>query len=216
MGGKGLIYLQSEAIRTQSREITLGRSLREWLGRLSITAGGTSIAAVRDQAERISLCRMTFRIQSGGRTGLVNQNIVDTALFLDNHPEGQGSLFLETAPLRANEAETPTPREFRLEGAEGSPRTCPWFTHRLTQPAVPAQTKAEGRRLCRHRWLRRPNWRTVPAAGPSRRRISFAFLPRPTVRPRPVASLPSSAARVSTPPTSPIGAEPGMQGSSAA
>jgi len=29
------------------------------------------------------------------------------------------------ATLRANEDETPAPREFRLEGAEGSPRTCP-------------------------------------------------------------------------------------------
>jgi hypothetical protein len=94
-----LIYLQSEAIRTQSREITLGRSLRDWLGRLNIAVGGTSIAAVRDQAERISLCRMTFRIQSGGRMGLVNQNIVDTAMFLDNQPEGQSSVFLETARL---------------------------------------------------------------------------------------------------------------------
>jgi hypothetical protein len=31
--------------------------------------------------------------------GLVNQNIVDTAMFLDNQPEGQGSVFLETARL---------------------------------------------------------------------------------------------------------------------
>jgi hypothetical protein len=94
-----LIYLQSEAIRTKSREIELGGSLRAWLVRLGIPQGGKSIAAVREQAERLSLCRLTFRIKSGNSTGLVNQSIVDTALFLDNQVDGQGSLFLEKAKL---------------------------------------------------------------------------------------------------------------------
>jgi hypothetical protein len=94
-----LIYLQTEAIRTQSREIELGRSLRAWLTRLGITVSGPSAAAVRDQAERISRCRLTFQVQKGGATGLVNQNIVDEALFLESADEGQGSLFLNTAKL---------------------------------------------------------------------------------------------------------------------
>lgn len=89
-----LIYLQSEAIRTKSREIELGRSLRAWMGRLGIPWGGESIASVRDQAERISRCRLTFQVTKGRTTGLMNQNIVDTALFLDNPVDGQGSLFL--------------------------------------------------------------------------------------------------------------------------
>lgn len=94
-----LIYLQSEAIRTKSREIELGGSLRAWLQRLGIPQGGNSIAAVRAQAERLSLCRLTFRVQSGNTTGLVNQSIVDTALFLDSQDERQPSLFLEKARL---------------------------------------------------------------------------------------------------------------------
>jgi hypothetical protein len=94
-----LIYLQSEAIRTQSREIELGGSLRAWLTKLGITVSGPSAAAVRDQAERISRCRLTFQVQKGGATGLVNQNIVDEALFLENQDEGQTSLFLNTARL---------------------------------------------------------------------------------------------------------------------
>jgi hypothetical protein len=48
-----LIYLQSEALRTNSREVELGRSLRVWLGRMGIPIGGKSMAEVRDQAERI-------------------------------------------------------------------------------------------------------------------------------------------------------------------
>jgi hypothetical protein len=94
-----LIYLQSEAIRTKSREIELGGSLRAWLSRLGIPQGGKSIAAVREQAERLSLCRLTFRVQSGGTVGLVNQSIVDSALFLDASDERQPSLFLERAKL---------------------------------------------------------------------------------------------------------------------
>jgi len=94
-----LIYLQSEAIRTQSREIELGHSLREWMVKLGISWGGLSITAVRDQANRISRCRMTFEITKGRATGLINQNIVDTALFLDNSEEGQRSFFANNVTL---------------------------------------------------------------------------------------------------------------------
>lgn len=94
-----LIYLQSEAIRTKSREIELGGSLRAWLHRLNIPQGGKSIAAVREQAERLSLCRLTFRVQSEGSVGLLNQSIVDSALFLDGQDKRQPSLFLEKAKL---------------------------------------------------------------------------------------------------------------------
>ena len=55
---------------------------------------------VRDQAERISRCRMTFQIQAGARRGLLNQSILDTAMFLEDDQEGaQGTLLLETARL---------------------------------------------------------------------------------------------------------------------
>jgi hypothetical protein len=96
------LYLQSTAIRTKSREIELGRSLREWLVRMGIPQGGKSQRDVRDQAERISRCRFTFHIQqSGGRVGLVNQNVVDSAMFVPSSGAGeqQGSLFVETARL---------------------------------------------------------------------------------------------------------------------
>jgi hypothetical protein len=56
------------------------------------------MAAVRDQAERISRCRMSFQIKQGNRTGLINQNILDTAMFVDaDGGDLQGSLFVETA-----------------------------------------------------------------------------------------------------------------------
>jgi Plasmid encoded RepA protein len=92
------LYLQSEALKTNSREVELGKTLHAWLRRLDISIGGTSMAAVRDQAERISRCRMSFQIKSGDRTGLVNQNILDTAMFVDDDST-QGSLFIEKAKL---------------------------------------------------------------------------------------------------------------------
>ena len=94
-----LIYLQSEALRTQSREVELGRSLRHWFGRMGINAGGKDIKIVRDQAERISLCKMSFRIFAGKRVGLVQQNIVDTAMFIEDEDARQDGLFAETARL---------------------------------------------------------------------------------------------------------------------
>ena len=94
-----LLYLQSEALRTGSREVELGGSLRAWLTRLGIPVGGKSYNAVRDQAERLARCRLTFHITSGAIAGLVNQTIVDSALFLESNEDTQGVRFVERARL---------------------------------------------------------------------------------------------------------------------
>jgi len=94
-----LLYLQTEALRTGSREVELGRSLRDWLGRIGVSVGGRTGRLVKDQAERISRCRLTFHIQGGKTAGLINQSIVDRALFIEEAHEGQGRLSLETAKL---------------------------------------------------------------------------------------------------------------------
>jgi Plasmid encoded RepA protein len=94
-----LLFLQTEALRTNSREVELGGSLRQWLSRIGASIGGSNARAVRDQAERISRCRLTFHIQGSGKVGLVNQSIVDRALFIDDSNTRQGKLSLETAKL---------------------------------------------------------------------------------------------------------------------
>lgn len=88
-----MLYLQSEALRTGYREVELGRSLRAWLTRLGIAPGGKSIRDVREQAERISRCRLTFHMAARGGTagGLVNQSIVDSALFAEADGEAQAA-----------------------------------------------------------------------------------------------------------------------------
>jgi len=95
-----LIYLQSEALRTSSREIELGKSLRDWLGRMNIPIGGKNLGIVREQTKRISRCRLTFEVRQGNRIGIANQNIMDTAIFLEpTENEDQGTLFAQTARL---------------------------------------------------------------------------------------------------------------------
>jgi len=93
-----LLYLQTEALRLNSREVELGRSMNHWLSRLGVPLGGEGARSVRDQANRLSRCRLTFELHRVGRSGLLNQNIVDSALFL-SPDERQGSLALETARL---------------------------------------------------------------------------------------------------------------------
>ena len=55
-----LLYLQSEAIRTQSREIELGPSFSAWLKRLGIPIGGKTYKAAYEQLMRISACSLRF------------------------------------------------------------------------------------------------------------------------------------------------------------
>jgi hypothetical protein len=94
-----MLYLQSEAMRTESRQVHLGRSMREWLKRMGVPIGGKSMLMIRDQAERISWCRLSFNFSASRGTQVRHRTIVDDALFLDANDSVQASLFLETAKL---------------------------------------------------------------------------------------------------------------------
>jgi len=76
-----------------------GPQLTDWLH--GISPSGKSIAGVREQAERISRCRLTFEVHRGALTGLVNRNIVDTAMFLDRNSRIQASCCTHHAAGRA-------------------------------------------------------------------------------------------------------------------
>lgn len=96
-----LLYLQSEAIKTNSREVELGSSMRQWLERMGIERGGKTYRAFRDQAARISACRLTFAFRKHGREGFLRDSIVDGGLSLfDIAADGrQGRLWKETVLL---------------------------------------------------------------------------------------------------------------------
>lgn len=55
-----LLYLQTQAIRTGSREIELGKSMRSWMERMGLTVGGETTRALKEQASRISACSLKF------------------------------------------------------------------------------------------------------------------------------------------------------------
>ena len=75
-----LIYLQSEALRTNCRTIELGRSMNAWFGRMDKKAGGNSYKLAREQAERIATCRFTFHSERDGVRAIRNQSIVEEGL----------------------------------------------------------------------------------------------------------------------------------------
>jgi len=97
-----LLYLQTQALRTQRREVELGRSMRDWLRRMGIAQGGKSIREVREQATRLSICRLTFFYpHTNGGTGFSSERLVDDGvLFLEHDMDDrQERLFVETVRL---------------------------------------------------------------------------------------------------------------------
>ena len=75
-----LLYLQTEAVRTGSREIELGRSMRSWMERLSLSVGGETARSLREQAARISACSLKFfwegdDARSWARGGIVSAGL---------------------------------------------------------------------------------------------------------------------------------------------
>lgn len=72
-----MIYLQTQAVKQRTREIRLGKSLNAWMRNMGISLGGNSARRVRDQAMRISACRLTFSwMDEEGGQGFERANIV--------------------------------------------------------------------------------------------------------------------------------------------
>lgn len=77
-----LLYLQTEAIRTSSPEVELGRSMHAWLSRMDIPTGGKNYKLVSEQARRISACRLTFLTEIPGAELRQNGAFVQNAITL--------------------------------------------------------------------------------------------------------------------------------------
>src|SRR3954465_6804648 len=101
-----LLFLQSEAIRTRSREIELGRSMRVWLGSMGLSIGGTTYKLVTAQARRISGCTLTFFADRDGtqiksRGGFVKTEITMTNVINDQPTLWQDHVLLDEDFYRA-------------------------------------------------------------------------------------------------------------------
>lgn len=97
-----LLYLQTEAVRTNSPEVELGRSMKTWMGRMSLSTGGKTYQLVAEQARRISACRLTFFTdRSNGVEARHNGAFVQDAISLsgDFRDEDQPSLWQDRVRL---------------------------------------------------------------------------------------------------------------------
>jgi len=95
-----MMYVQSEAHKTRSREVNLGRSMNQWLQRMGVPLGGKSNTTIKDQAERISRCSFTFDGKGVKSGNIARMTIFDRAIFTDSGDiAGQGNLFPQVAML---------------------------------------------------------------------------------------------------------------------
>jgi hypothetical protein len=95
-----LLYLQTQAVRTKSRDVELGASMNAWLGAMGITVGGNTYRLVREQAHRISRCRLTFFRRTQSAEMVTNGAFVrDAILPLNPGPSVQGNLWQESVRL---------------------------------------------------------------------------------------------------------------------
>ncbi len=88
-----LLFLQSEAVKTGSREIELGRSMRVWLGNMGLSIGGTTYKMVAEQAKRISNCHLQFFTSKGEMEVMKHGGFVDGSITLANFDADQPSLW---------------------------------------------------------------------------------------------------------------------------
>jgi hypothetical protein len=75
-----MLYLQTEAVRTRSREVELGRSMNGWLTTMGVNNGGKGYSLVREQSRRLSLCRLTFFATSDEGLQITNGGFVRNAI----------------------------------------------------------------------------------------------------------------------------------------
>jgi len=88
-----LLYLQTRAIQTNSREVELGRSMHDWLDRMGLSVGGQTYRDIREQALRISACNLTFAWDGANGVGFTKDTIVKGGIHLDTGSAQQNSLW---------------------------------------------------------------------------------------------------------------------------
>lgn len=98
-----LLYLQTQAVRTRCPEVELGNSMRDWMGRMGITLGGKQYRDVKDQANRISACHLTFIWHNAKGAKFAKDSIVTGGIQLyENDEDSQPRLWVDTVRLSDN------------------------------------------------------------------------------------------------------------------
>ena len=107
-----MLYLQSEAVRTNSRIVELGSSMSRWMANMGVGTGGGNYAAIREQSRRISACRISVGWQAdeekpasdrSGNPGFQRANIVSSMLFARNGDETNSQSSWESTCMLSTE-----------------------------------------------------------------------------------------------------------------
>lgn len=100
-----LIYLQTSAVRSRSRQIELGRSMRAWMSAMGMeTTGGATYRVVSEQARRIGACRLTFFTTTGGGELRTNGAFVESEFSLAGALRNSDQPMLWQESVTLNEA----------------------------------------------------------------------------------------------------------------
>jgi hypothetical protein len=76
-----LLDWQSEAVRNNSREVHIGRSLSDALRRMQLPHGSEAMRMLQEQTERLAVCTIAFSLENGGRGLYLNQPVVEAASY---------------------------------------------------------------------------------------------------------------------------------------
>jgi len=94
-----LIHLMTQAVRTNCREVTLGRSAKNAMERMGLSYGGESAKAIRDQGARLSACslRWAWEYEKGDATH--RGAIITSSFRLHDEDERQQNLFSDAVVI---------------------------------------------------------------------------------------------------------------------
>jgi hypothetical protein len=91
-----LLYLQTRAMQLKSPEVDLGPSLNAWMTRMRVPLGGKSRLLIKEQANRLAACNLTFYYERDRRRGFERDHIIKGAFsFTDDMLEGSQSRLWE-------------------------------------------------------------------------------------------------------------------------
>ena len=96
-----LLYLQTQAVRTNSPQVALGRSMRDWMERLGLAVGGETARGLREQSARISACTLKFFWdgEENSPRGFKRGAIVDSGLQFTGGDSAQGTFWEDQVVL---------------------------------------------------------------------------------------------------------------------
>jgi len=97
-----LFHLMTQAIRSNSREVTLGRSAKQALERMGLSYGGETGRAVRDQGARLSACTLRWSWENSHGDTNHRGAIITSAFTLHDEDERQGGLFSDAVVIDAD------------------------------------------------------------------------------------------------------------------